>query len=499
MRYRGKSKSLIMRRFKSKAGSALIWALAIALILSIVLIAGLGMVQRQQNTNVQQHIENQAYFSASSVTQAVIGWLSGTNYDTLGGVTAGQEAQFEFINWITDPANRNEEKPLVTNALLDPARPELGTYTIYVKSSEDGSEITFRTVATHADATETVIGTMSKTSTADILYGEKDPWDPIQVPDPPATINNNTLVFHHEDGPDTTLDINGIPEYPNNPSPTGTYKIQGTNGGATVSRVCDTLIAYGNGGTVRIGVNTINLLVIKGNTLVFPVNGFNLSVKTLVIESGGVLSIRNGTDLGGVENIYVMPGGRLINATDANWTIEANITIYASLLPPPAPNSSQMIAYQTVTSSGNNVTASWPTPPPGTEFPAYVNLLGASNARLGNIIVQPANPDLAGTSQQSYWPILAGLDGMTMAQSALVHIPFGYGTIPSSVRSRACSETQANFLAYLGNPSLSASELARAESVRRDAPPPYCPHFEALVGEDIEFEDIIWGGSYSRG
>jgi len=484
-----------MRRFKSKAGSALIWALAIALILSIVLIAGLGMVQRQQNQNVQQHIENQAYFSAMSVTQAVVGWLSGTNYDTLGGVTPGQEAQFEFINWITDPANRNTEKPLVSNALLDPARPELGTYSVFVKSSEDGSEITFRTVATHADATETVIGTMSKTSTADIIYGEKDPWSPIQVPPPIATVDGNTLIRPGM----ADVNISTLTGYTSGAPAGGSYRIP--NGSTTtVTSGCNVLVASGNNSTVVINTTqVINLLVIKANTMVIPSNGTNLNIRNIVIESGGILNAANGAGYEGTENIYVMPGGRFINTSNSQWRVLANVWIYASEYPAPATSTPAWPAY---TVSGNSAVPSWPDPGVGYQFPAYVDI---GKVELGgNITIQKSTltPDPSLGEIVSYPPMLVGLsDGTKFPPGRVVHIPSSYTSpIPDAVLAFVCT----NSTRFMGTfdpvmvAGLSPSQRAQLDQLRISSYP-FCPHFIAKAEDDIIFEDIIWGGSYSRG
>jgi len=484
-----------MRRFNSKAGSALIWALAVALILSIVLIAGFGMVQRQQNMNVQQHIENQAYYSAMSVTQAVIGWFSGTSYDTLGGVTEGQEEQVAFINWITAPENRDKEKPLVVDVLFDSGDPAFGSYSIFVSSNYDGSEISFRTVATHADATETVIGTLSQTSTADIIYGEKDPWAPIQVPSPIATVDGNTLIRNGM----ADVNINTMTGYTSGAPSGGSYRIPNGNV-STVTSGCNVLVASGSSSTVVINTTqTINLLVIKANTMVIPSNGTNLNIRNIVIESGGILNSANGAGYEGTENIYVLPGGRFINSSNSQWNVFANIWIYASELPPPPTSTPAWPAY---TVSGNSANPSWPNPGAGYQFPAYVDIGKVTIG--GNITIEKSTttPDLSLGEIVSYPPQLVGLsDGTRFPAGKVVHIPSSYTTpIPPAVLEFVCT-SPARFNGTFDPRMLAGLSAAQRNQLeeQRKASYPYCMHFTAKAEEDIEFEEIVWGGSYSRG
>jgi len=530
MKDRGKSKSLIMRRFKSKAGSALIWALAIALILSIVLIAGFGMVQRQQNQNVQQHIENQAYYSAMSVTRAVIGWFEGTNYDTLTGSSAGSEEQFDFINWITAPDNRGDEKILIEDAYLDPARPELGKYTVYAKSSDDGSEIVFRTVATHADATETVIGTLSKTSTDALIEGEKDPWLPIKVPDPVATIAsdgdtvNITEVVNGETRIKETFKISELTQYNSNTAQaSGRYWI---TGGQTVdpNRPCRILVAkrdssdsidYGNPNN-PVGIVIINttlpieFLIVKDNMVARPRNGTNINVENIIIEKGGVMDAANGSGFNGTRKIYVKPGGRLINTGGSNWVLNGDIYLYASFYDKPPTSSPAWPAY---TSTNNSASVSWPNAGAGYEFPAYVEV--SKTTINGNIIIENAtpNPKPESDTRQSFFPeiILApnaalAYEANNFATTKVIHIPREYTfNLPASVRTSACTRDITRFLSVLPqdwrnkNMPLSPSLRAQFDAIMLANEYTYCPHFVSKQEDDIEYAEIVWGGRYSRG
>ena len=157
---------------RKKNGSTLIWAMIVAVIITLVIAAGLTQVQRQQNSAVTQHVENQAYYSAMSVTQSMINWLSGASS------AEPESAQMTLIEWILENqyslADSQKDTdgyfgiPINNNAdFLD----ALGTITIKTKYDSETGTIYIKTHAEYAGQTASIIGTLSK--------GEGDP-----IPEP---------------------------------------------------------------------------------------------------------------------------------------------------------------------------------------------------------------------------------------------------------------------------------------------------------------------------
>ena len=495
MKRNKKYSSYFIRRISGKAGSALIWALAVALILAIVLAAGLNMVQRQQNQNVQQHIENQAYFTAMSVTQAVVNWFSGTAYDTLGDRDpAGHEQQIALINWLIAPENQGKEIEVLADLSLGETA---GEYKVFL-SSDDGNEITVRTVATYAGATESVIGTLTETRT----YGEKggftSAWPLIEVPPPPMSFDGHTLKMQNGDEKDVSTYSAGVPQ-------NGVYKI--SNGSVTTP--VDVLIATNPGATnnnvITLASNVpIGTLIISANTMVIAGNGQGISVGTMIIEAGGVFNLlQNGTGIQSMGTVHVLAGGRFLVTNNSNLDLGADFYVYASDYPNPPDTSTQMRNYL------NTSSITWPSAGAGYEFPAYIEISKVKS--VGNVIFQPSRQVPTENDDEDFVPSyppripsLADIKGFKTG--AYIHIPYGFmdrnillaGQDYATVRSRACTINEANFRATClpRVPTAAQIQWAMSDEVR-----PFCPHFSAKNEPPIEYFDIVWGstGGYSRG
>jgi len=322
-----------MSRFTSRAGSALIWALAVALILSIVLIAGFSMVQRQQNANVQQHIENQAYYTAMSINRAILNWLDGASNDFIvltddSGNILDQQLQNSddrnvFIDWILAQEPNEDDPggffPLTIGGIDYPDT--LGEISLFA-THDGGSQISIKTTATYNGETGSVIGKLTSDSTMQV-----DPGKPgvakIEVPPPPA---------YPKDTADLTL-LTG------NQSVSGTtgkyYTTDRTN---NLSGTMNTLVVQGTSKFNFTG--SADIVVVKANATLEIGNGAYIG--TLIIEDGGQTSFVSNSKLfvktpKTVCDVFVMPGGKFINT--AQGFNQANIMIYGM-----ASNDSKKIA-----------------------------------------------------------------------------------------------------------------------------------------------------------
>ena len=150
---------------KSKRGSALIWALAVALILGIILAAGFAQAQRRQNMNVQQHIDSQAYFSAMSVNRAIMEWLDGaSSADEFAGDEENTKKLLFIEKVLGQPENEEVEfwsTRSPGNGNTDSFSELLGEVTLFASRSADRTVISIKTIAEYAGSGATVIGSIS--------------------------------------------------------------------------------------------------------------------------------------------------------------------------------------------------------------------------------------------------------------------------------------------------------------------------------------------------
>jgi len=300
------------RRLRDNAGSTLIWALIVVLVISLILAAGLNMVQRQQNANVTAHIENQAYFSAMSVDKAIVNWLSGTVYSYEEGTDyAGGDRRAEFINWVLKK-DANKYIELQIDGIDSVAFPDaLGTIKVYVMRDNDNN-LYVKTTATYLDETRTVTGMVtddpSQIITGGLVVEKMDVPPPPEFPDPAA-------------GELTLLNSGAVS------GTAGTYYT--TNRTASLTGTMDTLVVQGSSNFTFGG--TADTLVVMANATVTIGNPAHIG--RLIIEDGGKTNFISNSKLYGVPpeypvcELYVMPGGSFLNT--ANGNNQADIMIYA--------------------------------------------------------------------------------------------------------------------------------------------------------------------------
>jgi len=323
MKKNKKYSSFFIRRIKSKAGSALIWALAVALILAIVIAAGLNIVQRQQNANVQQHIENQAYFSAMSVNRAIMNWLNGASSsytivdDGKGNVTEelnnGDERN-DFISWVLSqpipPDNDGFFQLSITGMEFADV---MGDITFYATHNGMGTELSIKTVANYNGETSSVIGRLTNDPTQVVVPGRPGVAK-IEVPDPPSYPTPGLS----SSGPEL---INSNTN-PNNPA--GDYyttsRTQAFSGNVNTLIVQDSSDFQFNG--------QANIVVIKANAKLTI--GKDTRIDYLIIEDGGRTDFTPPATIIGNKNahceVFVRAGGSFINSQ--NGTNNTKIVVY---------------------------------------------------------------------------------------------------------------------------------------------------------------------------
>ena len=154
---------------KSKSGSTLIWALIVVLVLCLVLAAGLTIAQKQQNTAVTRHTENQAYYTAMSIDKAVIDWLDNTEYSFPSDMKeyTGTDPKAKFIIWIlARPAGAwNEFTVTALSGSAAAALPkDMGSVRIYAMRESDDS-ILIKATAEYSGEENSIAGGLKNTTT----------------------------------------------------------------------------------------------------------------------------------------------------------------------------------------------------------------------------------------------------------------------------------------------------------------------------------------------
>jgi len=455
-----------MRRLKSRTGSALIWALAVALILCIVLIAGFGMAQRQQNANVQQHIENQAYYSAMSVNRAFLGWLDGTTYVfTENELSAGASDQMRFINAILSyPANTDIDLSFAVASGMAPDPDTafsdfLGDVSLFASRNEDKTIITIKTTAAYAGEQATVLGTISNEFKEWEEGGGYIGDNRVKVPDPP------------EVGKDYTI---------NQTISSGTIGI--VNGAVAVT---GTVTANGSSSADTIIVRNGAVLNLTGT------GGAQLRFNELIIEPGGIVQVNHSStavaakntslkyniwnDASGAERydngpiIYIMPGGKLTTTSNASGSVTLNCIAYLYAWPP----------IEGTFDTKPNIT-------PAIDFHS-----GTNSVSFRSVVIQKANDPAISDYSDEFPPSFSALVGniakMSISSGYAIHAPVGYAgftlanksSMPVNILSRSCNHVGD------GNPRyFKDTEVPSLD--------PFCPHFLALYEPPKSMRSDTW-------
>lgn len=163
-----------------RAGSTLIWALVVVLILSLVLTAGMTIVQRQHYRAINSHIENQAYYSAMSVNHAIVEGLigpEGLEYSFIEGADAGgagpmtDDPKALFLLWAAREAGDGYVPLAMSGPGSDDLMGSVETSILFEPSEDEGSLglIYVRTTAVYFSETSTVIGSISNKRVRELL------------------------------------------------------------------------------------------------------------------------------------------------------------------------------------------------------------------------------------------------------------------------------------------------------------------------------------------
>jgi len=502
-----------MRRFSSKAGSALIWALAVALILSIVLIAGVGMVQRQQNANVQQHIENQAYFTAMSVNRMVMNWLNGSDFsfveDEEGGTkmeAATPQGRF-ILEILKQPINTPIPIQIDAAATGSDLDGMLGSFQVYV-SRDENDVITFRTEAEYFEQTASVSGTM-RYQTDKWLEGGGYAEGIQRIEVPPMPWEASGQYIQSSDPDLAPVNWTGFQSYTSgNGNKDQNYKITSADGKSpSLDGLTANILVVGSennsGKTVTPGFpdnkTSITTLIVKdGGYVRLESNGIKFD--EIVVEDGGTVEITksnlgvlavnptkkfNERTIDGVLSydyaplIYIKAGGQLRIASGVGGNITPLFTAYVYANPTPPPNR------------------------PAIDF-------GAGKIEFRSIIVQPSNPnppvdpDTGDLLFPPSWPADIGdMNGILIPGAAdSIHLPIGYGGfntdqagldgLPTTLLQRSCN--------HLG-PNGEKNSSVRKKPLKPPSPPipgyswkedPFCPHFLALYEPPLTVGKTAW-------
>jgi Tfp pilus assembly protein PilX len=454
-------------RLRGKAGSTLIWALIVVVIITLVLAAGFSIVQRQQNSAVSQHIENQAYYSAMSANRALLSWLHNTGFEFADGeLTSGDTAQGKLIDYILskpkDTPIKIEANFFETGALNGESPRTFETVTIYATRTtktviENGSSvqadvITFSTTAEYLGDSATVSGSISNTVSEWEEGGDEevDTWIKLEVNPAP------------DKSKESTIDTLGSGNIRNN-STTNALLVPK---GITASTFSQT--------------NNIKRIYVEGTLELSN----NIRVDEIVIEPGGVvhfasnsLSINQGVAAG---TLYIKPGGTVTIASNIGGSIAPNMVavIYAWL---PA-NASDFGPDDNIPVSSINM----PTVSP----PAFQLGTANNSINFNSVIIQPfiPNPPLKTDENgdelvppqyeflPSYSPDIGNIGKLIpQGANAAIHLPEGYmGFNAQTEANRQAAMTYLqnnNILTFVCNKNSPILDWQRVA--------PFCPHFLA--------------------
>jgi len=450
-------------RLQSKQGSALIWAIAVALILTIILAAGLTLVQRQQNMSVQQHIDNQSYFSAMSVNKAFMEWLNGASSSVEFAGNEENTQKLLFISKVLEqPADEDVEFWSINTsggADSDNFSDLLGDVVLYASRNADQTVITIKTIAYYAGTAATVKG---------VISNEIKEWEEgggyigdnrVQVPDPP------------EVGKDYTI---------NQTISSGTI---GTVNGAVA--VTGTVTANGSSSADTIIVRNGAVLNLTGT------GGAQLRFNELIIEPGGIVQVNHSStavaaknnslkfntwnDASGAERydngpiIYIMPGGKLTTTSNAGGSVSLDCIAYLYAWPPA----------EGTFDTKPNIT-------PAIDFHS-----GTNSVSFRSVVIQKANdPAISGYSDEfppSFSAIVGNIAKMSISSGYAIHAPVGYAgftlanksSVPANILSRSCNHVGDGNPRYFRDTEVPGLD-------------PFCPHFLALYEPPIPMRSDTW-------
>lgn len=138
---------------KSKSGSTLIWVLIMMLVLGILIAGGLMIAQSFTTRTLNQHVEQQSYYTALSTTKSIAEWMNGTSEDQ----ASSYPKQLSYIENLKKQPNKSYK----FNSTIDT---ELGTSETTISLESDDS-IKISTTAKYIDEESTVYAILKKSTT----------------------------------------------------------------------------------------------------------------------------------------------------------------------------------------------------------------------------------------------------------------------------------------------------------------------------------------------
>jgi hypothetical protein len=525
---------------RGKAGSTLIWALIIVVIITLVLAAGFAIVQRQQNSAVSQHIENQAYYSAMSVTQAIMTWLHGTG--SVETIIEGEEddplqttvktPQQILLEYISNPDINAPgidipiqldmiPGPGVTgSADLDRALRDVQVYASWdwISEADKTQVITFTVVSNYLSDTATVSAKISKSVdesgdwhdtglVIEKIAAPPAPWradgqylyprNPDKDPTNPEDDNKPDYITNTSDPRVINWNSTVVPEFPGiSTSPEGYSKI--TSSKSLVTSNANTIIIGPPGDT--------------GTPQVVASMGANVTLQTVIVKKGGVLNI--GGNNFRCDELIIEDGGRVTITANSSALVgpkNAGAVFNEKYVDPPdtgpivyiLPGGLLSIAGDFGNTTFSAIIYAYAAPVPGV---TAIDFGSGKLSLVRNIILQPSSSE---TTPPSYYVDVGTLNGVTSfaVGDYRVHIPIGYkglntsdqafapeasGGLIDGVISRSCN--------HLQGPTL-RSKIQGTRTEYEYEVDPFCPHF--LAPNEPRWKEVstVWtvDGYYEKG
>jgi hypothetical protein len=141
-------------QLKTRDGSALVWAMVVVVVLLILIGVMATVAQAAFRSQKSSQIETQAYYTALSVNESIINWLSGTKN------SEGETDQQQFIAKL----KKNPLKPVEQTYTADDLDPsgegKMGTAAAIISINDDKDVITIKTTGRFANDEETIVSTL---------------------------------------------------------------------------------------------------------------------------------------------------------------------------------------------------------------------------------------------------------------------------------------------------------------------------------------------------